>query len=60
MLHKARQDYDAAQNFGNSRAIADEIIGFHAQQAIEKTLKAVLTRAGAEYEFTHDLVTLFE
>lgn len=22
MLHKARQDYDAAQNFGNSRAIA--------------------------------------
>lgn len=23
MLHKARQDFDAAQNFGNSRAIAE-------------------------------------
>jgi HEPN domain-containing protein len=46
MLKKAQQDFDAAKTFATSDKVADEIVGFHAQQAIEKTLKAVLTRAG--------------
>lgn len=60
LLQKARQDFDAARNFSAADKIADEIIGFHAQQAIEKALKAILTCAGVEFEFTHDLALLLE
>jgi hypothetical protein len=35
--------------------ISDEIVGFHAQQAVEKWLKAVLGSRGVEFEYTHDL-----
>jgi len=35
--------------------VSDEIIGFHAQQAVEKWLKAVLGSRGVEFEYTHDL-----
>lgn len=43
--------------------IADSQIGFHAQQAIEKCLKAVLTINKVEFRKTHDLdelLTLLE
>lgn len=36
-------------------AISDEIVGFHAQQAVEKWLKAVLGSREIEFEYTHDL-----
>jgi hypothetical protein len=35
-------------------------IGFHAQQAVEKALKAVLSDRGLEYPRTHDLLLLME
>jgi HEPN domain-containing protein len=35
--------------------ISDEIVGFHAQQAVEKWLKAVLGVRGIAFEYTHDL-----
>lgn len=38
--------------------IDDSIIGFHAQQACEKCLMAVLSAAGVEFRRTHDLVRL--
>ncbi|HHY47316.1 MAG TPA: HEPN domain-containing protein [Firmicutes bacterium] len=38
--------------------IADEIFGFHAQQAIEKALKAWLALLGVEYPKTHDITPL--
>jgi HEPN domain-containing protein len=34
---------------------ADEIFGFHAQQAVEKALKAWLALLGEEYPRTHDI-----
>jgi len=37
---------------------ADEIFGFHAQQAVEKTLKAWLALLGVEYPRTHDISLL--
>jgi len=40
--------------------IADSILGFHAQQAIEKWLKAVLAKHSIEFEYTHDLRRLIE
>ena len=36
--------------------VTDAGVGFHAQQAIEKSLKAVLTARSVEYPYTHDLV----
>lgn len=36
------------------------VLGFHAQQAVEKALKAVLSGAGQAYPRTHNLVMLIE
>jgi len=38
----------------------DEAIGFHAQQAIEKCLKAVLAAKAIPFRKTHDLVELVD
>ena len=38
--------------------LAPAILGFHAQQACEKLLKALLTEAGCEYPRTHNLAVL--
>ena len=35
--------------------ISDSIIGFHAQQAVEKPIKALLTQLNIPYELTHSL-----
>lgn len=60
MIRKARQDLALVENLVESTVIADEIFGFHVQQAIEKALKATLTRFGRPYAFTHDLSILYE
>ena len=36
------------------------VAGFHAQQAVEKFLKAVLIRHGIEFRRTHDLAELMD
>ncbi len=36
------------------------MLGFHAQQAVEKMLKAVLARAGVAFRRTHDLAELLD
>lgn len=36
-------------------SVADVIVAFHAQQAVEKSLKAVLAERGVEFPFIHDL-----
>lgn len=38
--------------------VDDEIFGFHAQQAVEKLWKALITAHGQEYRFTHNLELL--
>ena len=40
--------------------IDDEPIGFHAQQSVEKCLKAVLAYHQVEFRRTHDLKSLYE
>ena len=42
----------------NAAVFADEIFGFHAQQAAEKLLKAWLALLGETYPTTHDLARL--
>jgi HEPN domain-containing protein len=60
LLQKARQDLTLIVQVGDDETIADEILGFHTQQAVEKAIKAVLTRLGVQYEYTHDLSLLYQ
>jgi HEPN domain-containing protein len=55
LARKAEDDAKAMQLLTPDAEISDEIIGFHAQQAVEKWLKAVLGSRGIEFEYTHDL-----
>ena len=55
LLSKASQDEALVRKVGSDTDVADELIGFHAQQAVEKAMKAVLVAAGIEFPFSHDL-----
>lgn len=55
MLRMARMDLDALSGMGDNPVFADEIVGFHAQQSIEKSLKAWLISRDVAYPRTHDL-----
>ncbi|MBS1889497.1 MAG: HEPN domain-containing protein [Actinobacteria bacterium] len=52
---KASNDATAAREFADNSDISDEIIGFHAQQAVEKWLKAVMASLGLSQQRTHDI-----
>lgn len=60
LMAKARGDVDAAEALVDNDEISDAIVGFHAQQAAEKALKAVLSARGVAYEFRHDIAYLCE
>ncbi len=60
LLRKAAQDEFTLSKLIPDPASPDEVIGFHAQQAVEKRLKAVLTAASISYRRTHDLVELID
>ena len=60
LLSKARNDALLLRKIADDPEIADEIVGFHAQQTVEKALKAVLERREVDYPHTHDLARLFE
>ena len=55
-LRKATQDMIVLEKWRQDPDIADEILGFHAQQAAEKMLKSVL--AYQELNFHFSLFTL--
>jgi HEPN domain-containing protein len=55
LARKATEDAVALREFAANTEIADTVLGFHAQQAIEKWLKAVLARNAVDFEYTHDL-----
>lgn len=60
LLRKAVQDEFTIKKLIPDPASPDEVIGFHAQQAVEKLLKAVLAFASVRYRRTHDLVELID
>ena len=39
---------------------SNDVIGFHAQQAVEKAIKAVLVASGDEIPYTHDVGFLLD
>jgi HEPN domain-containing protein len=60
LLRLARDDELAARSLLPIESITDAILGFHAQQAVEKSVKAVLAFREVEFPFTHDLDGLLE
>ncbi len=60
LLQKAREDaWMMAQMIAQPDA-PDWGLGFHAQQAAEKTIKAVLAEHSIEYPLTHNLSVLLD
>jgi hypothetical protein len=61
MLHRlGTGDLYACRKLADDAEVDDHIIGFHAQQAVEKALKVALVLADAELPHTHDLEWLVE
>lgn len=60
LLRKAGEDADAVRKLVPDLDIADSVVGFHAQQAVEKALKAVLAFTGDDFPWTHDLRHLID
>lgn len=60
LRHKAEEDATAVREFADNLEIADSIIGFHAQQAVEKWLKAVTAASGLRHSGIHDIDRLIE
>jgi HEPN domain-containing protein len=60
LLQKAKQDEYAIGRLLDDPLAPDEIIGFHAQQAVEKSAKSVLASRQIEYRRTHQLSELVE
>ena len=58
LLEAAERDYSAIRGMEDATIFADEIFGFHVQQALEKSLKALLALLGKTYPATHDLARL--
>lgn len=58
LLLKAKQDLVALEALLESKQVADETIGFHAQQAVEKAIKAVLARDAVRFPRDHDIDVL--
>ena len=58
LLSKAEDDLYVVQCLAQDGKAPQWTIGFHAQQAVEKALKAVLSQAGVEFPRTHNLSLL--
>lgn len=60
LLEAARRDAAACGRLAEDDRIHDSVVGFHAQQAIEKSLKAVLSHRRVPFRRTHDLAELLD
>ena len=60
LVAKARDDEILIEEVISKERVRDEIIGFHAQQAVEKLLKALLMAKNIPYRKTHDLRGLID
>lgn len=56
----AQQDLLACEALAAVAGIGDAIIGFHAQQCVEKSIKCMLVRAGVAFRRTHDIAELLD
>lgn len=58
LLAKARDDCFMLMRVVDDASAPVWALGFHAQQAVEKSLKAVLAAHGVEYPLTHNIAML--
>ena len=58
LLELAGKDHKALSNMRDAEVFEEEIFGFHAQQAIGKTLKAWIAAIGLVYPKSHDVSVL--
>lgn len=58
VLSKSRDDQYILTRVVDDPAAPVWVLGFHAQQAVEKAIKAVLAAQGVEYPLTHNLALL--
>lgn len=58
LLDRATEDELMARSLLPIEGVTDTGIGFHAQQPVEKSLKAVLAQDGVDFPYTHDLTGL--
>ena len=55
LLQRARDDEAAAKAMLPIESVTDVIVGMLAQQAVEKSLKAVLSFSAVNFPFVHDI-----
>jgi HEPN domain-containing protein len=60
LLALAKQDALAFRKLSDDADVHDALVGFHAQQAVEKALKAVLAHARVVFRRTHDIAELLD
>lgn len=60
MLASAQRDAAAYLALVDNAGIHDSILGFHAQQVVEKAIKAVLFRCGVMVPRTHNIAQLLD
>jgi HEPN domain-containing protein len=60
LLERAEGDRYVAERLAADAAAPGWSVAFHAQQAVEKAIKAVLTARGIEYPRTHNLAMLLQ
>jgi HEPN domain-containing protein len=60
LLAMARTEFDALAAMQGGLPFADEIFGFHAQQVVEKALKAWIASLALPYPRSHDLMILVD
>jgi HEPN domain-containing protein len=60
LAHKASTDEFALEKLIDDADAPDDVIGFHAQQAAEKLLKAALANAGVTPPRIHDITRLIK
>lgn len=57
-LRKAASDLAAARTLAVDPDQHDDVVGFHAQQTVEKSLKAVMVLRGLGIPLTHNVALL--
>ena len=60
LLHKALEDIALLSEVLSSEKVSDGIVGFHAQQAVEKLLKALLSESNISFPRSHNLRLLMD
>lgn len=60
LLVAAERDQQAFNTLAEDPSLHDSLAGFHAQQAVEKALKAVLAQEAVVFRRTHDIAELLD